>query len=654
MEEKQEETRRIRRRRVNVSVGILGHVDSGKTSLARALSTQFSTASLDKHPQSKLRGITLDLGFSSFTKVRRVEFGDDDEEEEEIDVCYTLVDCPGHASLIKTVLGGASIIDCMLLVVDVNKGMQTQTAECVVIGDICVRRVVVCLNKIDCMRDEGQRAKKIEQMEKKIRGALERNAKFERLDFVAVSARPGGGHDQDVTTKDAETPPLGLKKLVEVLEKRVPKERFEGVSMSSSSASGSGDGGRRFLFAVDHCFAVKGQGTVLTGTVLSGSCKVGDFVEIPHLKEEKKVKSIQIFRESTDKCSRGDRVGMCVSGLDPEDLERFLVATPNTVPTFARAVVSCEKVRLHKSPVKSKTKFHVTIGHQTVMATATFFGESLIGNSNVSGSISRGETSGNKNYTLCGAVGTLSLNDTKDNARSGEEKELSFDSERDYALADELLHKSKVKTSIVSKTDNDNNDNNKKMAKDDGSSKIIDEEEETEDEPLPPTFAKFAYLEFEKPVTAPKYALFIASKLDVPEGSNVCRLAFFGKTLLCSDSTKVETFAEDNLRLFSIKSRRGTIERVESDNRTCVCKGMFKKESDLSQFRNMFVWMDERAGGTRGHIEGSFGKTGKFKVYFEREIDAKISRRITMRFKRFLFDKGKAGRGKRNMDQTGL
>ena len=128
-------------------MGILGHVDSGKTSLARALSTSFSTASLDKNPQSKLRGITLDLGFSSFVDTREVEAKDG--EKRTVDVCYTLVDCPGHASLIKTVLGGASIIDCMILVVDVNKGIQTQTAECVVVGEIAVKKLIVCLNKID-------------------------------------------------------------------------------------------------------------------------------------------------------------------------------------------------------------------------------------------------------------------------------------------------------------------------------------------------------------------------------------------------------------------------------------------------------------------------------------------------------------------------
>jgi selenocysteine-specific elongation factor len=90
---------------LNFNVGVLGHVDSGKTSLAKALSTVASTACFDKNPQSRERGITLDLGFSSFQiglpqHLRRA--CDDDESL----VQFTLVDCPGHASLIRTIIGG--------------------------------------------------------------------------------------------------------------------------------------------------------------------------------------------------------------------------------------------------------------------------------------------------------------------------------------------------------------------------------------------------------------------------------------------------------------------------------------------------------------------------------------------------------------------
>ena len=110
---------------LNVNVGVLGHVDSGKTSLVRALSSVLSTAALDKSPQSRERGITLDLGFSAFaaaapTHLQAAGFAQ---------LNVTLVDCPGHASLIRTIIGGAQIIELVVLVVNATEGIQTQTAE---------------------------------------------------------------------------------------------------------------------------------------------------------------------------------------------------------------------------------------------------------------------------------------------------------------------------------------------------------------------------------------------------------------------------------------------------------------------------------------------------------------------------------------------
>ena len=141
---------------------MLGHIDSGKTSLCKALSTITSTASLDKSPQSKERGITLDLGFSAF--VVQVPEWLREKEPEKLDgvdfIQFTLVDCPGHASLMKTVIGGASIIDMMMLVVDCQKLIQTQTFECIVLGEILMDKLIVACNKIDTLKDDPEKLQK--------------------------------------------------------------------------------------------------------------------------------------------------------------------------------------------------------------------------------------------------------------------------------------------------------------------------------------------------------------------------------------------------------------------------------------------------------------------------------------------------------------
>lgn len=136
---------------MNINVGVLGHVDSGKTSICRVLTQVASTASLDKSPQSKERGITLDLGFSSF--MTRVPEELETKVQEKF-LQFTLVDCPGHASLIRAIIGGAQIIDLMFLVIDINKGIQAQTAECIIIAEMFIPKLIVVLNKVDCLEPQ--------------------------------------------------------------------------------------------------------------------------------------------------------------------------------------------------------------------------------------------------------------------------------------------------------------------------------------------------------------------------------------------------------------------------------------------------------------------------------------------------------------------
>lgn len=92
---------------LNINVGLLGHVDSGKTSLSKALSKISSTAAFDKNPQSQERGITLDLGFSALTMESPESLKGKVSDNS---LVITFVDCPGHQSLIKTIIGGSQII----------------------------------------------------------------------------------------------------------------------------------------------------------------------------------------------------------------------------------------------------------------------------------------------------------------------------------------------------------------------------------------------------------------------------------------------------------------------------------------------------------------------------------------------------------------
>ena len=118
-------------------------------------------------------------------------------------VQFTLVDCPGHASLIRTIMGGAQIIDMMLLIIDITKGIQTQTAECVVIGEILAEKFLIVLNKVDLIPEEV-REKTVAKAMTDLRKALGRT-KLGQAEMIAVASRVGGeatvGGNQTLTSE---------------------------------------------------------------------------------------------------------------------------------------------------------------------------------------------------------------------------------------------------------------------------------------------------------------------------------------------------------------------------------------------------------------------------------------------------------------------
>ncbi|KAJ8370555.1 hypothetical protein SKAU_G00105830 [Synaphobranchus kaupii] len=536
------------RKILNFNVGVLGHVDSGKTSLAKALSSTASTAAFDKNPQSRERGITLDLGFSSFTVDLPEHLQEECGDRVYNSLQFTLVDCPGHASLIRTIIGGAQIIDLMMLVVDVVKGVQTQTAECLLIGELTCPRMVVILNKTDLL-PAAKRQAAIDKMTKRMHKTLE-NTRFKGCPVIAVAAKPGGPEAPETEV------PQGVPELIELLKAQ--------TYLPHRDASGP------LLMAVDHCFSIRGQGTVMTGTVLQGALSLNDTVEIPALKVTRKVKSVQMFRQPVGSAMQGDRVGVCVTQFDPKLLERGVVCTPGSLRTLHAGLISVRKIGYFRGALATRTKFHITVGHETVMARVSFFGLPPSSSSTpATNDKAPSDQSPAQPPADSASTDTSPAQPSSDLTPS--DKTFSFD--REYVHQEEY---------VIGQP---------------GMGEGPDPEQ-------------WALLEFERPVTCPSFCLVIGSKLDTDIHANACRLAFQGRLLEGFEDKGFLESALPRLKVFKTKQRQGLVERV-TDDYTVIGRNLFKKETNLQLFVGLKVRLST---GEEGVIEGGFGQSGKFKI----------------------------------------
>lgn len=305
--------------RIPINLGILGHVDAGKTSIARRLTEIVSTAGLDAHPQSQTRGITIDLGFSFFNLGQFI---------------ITLVDAPGHADLIRSVVSSADIIDAAILVVDGKEGPQIQTGEhLVILESFEIKDIFIAINKADLLTPEELQAV-VGKMQK-----IVSNTKYAKnAPIIPLSAKTGEGFDK-------------LKALL--LERlRPPTRQTKGP----------------FWVVIDHHFPLKGHGTILTGTILQGILKVGDSFIIEPLGVEGKVKSLQFAKQEVVSVQAGQRVGISVSNLDPKSLYRGCVLVRQKTESIITRLfkASCQVNPFYKGNLAFGMQVHVSVGMQTV------------------------------------------------------------------------------------------------------------------------------------------------------------------------------------------------------------------------------------------------------------------------------------------------
>ena len=312
---------------IPIHIGLLGHIDAGKTAIARSLSKIVSTSGLDKHPQSQKRGITIDLGFTFFPL--------------EHQYMITLVDAPGHADLIRSVVSCANIIDLAFLVIDAQQGPQIQTGEHLLILDLLkIPHLILLVNKIDLVSQSHLDAI-IEKSKNLLKGTrFEHNFKL-----FPVSALLNEG-------------------FIELQSYLVDYLKSTNIARNTSAPL-------KFLF--DHHFGKKGYGTVLTGTVLTGKAKIGDSVVILPQNLPTKIKSIQKWKQSAQFMQAGDRCGVAVSEIHPDSIYRGCFVTDKK-ETFQKGQIfeiTVEETSFynHGCPFG----LHITVNHEMMSLNARIF-----------------------------------------------------------------------------------------------------------------------------------------------------------------------------------------------------------------------------------------------------------------------------------------
>ena len=304
----------------SIIVGTAGHIDHGKSSLVEALTGTHP----DRLEEEKRRGITIDLGFA-FLEASGVRFG--------------FVDVPGHERFVGNMLAGAAGIDVVLLVIAADESVKPQTREHF---DICrllgIERGLVALTKTDLVDRETLDLVRLE-LEDFLRGSF-----LEGAPIVPVSAKTGEG-------------------LVELRQALVEQAR---------QVAGK-DVRRDFRLPIDRAFAVKGFGSVVTGTLISGHVSPEDEVELFPAGVKLRVRGVQSGGSSVDRAEAGQRTAVNLAGIDHHSLERGMTLA---APSRFRATRRVD-VRLRLLPdvrkLKHRALVHFHSGSFETMAEVVLF-----------------------------------------------------------------------------------------------------------------------------------------------------------------------------------------------------------------------------------------------------------------------------------------
>ena len=288
---------KFERTKPHVNIGTIGHVDHGKTTLTAAITKTLALKGqaqyeaydmIDKAPEERERGITINTA--------HVEYETDKRH-------YAHVDCPGHADYVKNMITGAAQMDGAILVVAATDGPMPQTREHVLLArQVNVPRLVVFLNKCD---DPEVDDEMIDLVKMDVQDLLTSYGYEEDTPIVcgsALGALNGVAKWEDKIMELMDTVDNWIQEPVREVDKP-------------------------FLMPVEDVFSITGRGTVATGRIETGRCKVGDEVQLLGLGEDKKsvITGVEMFRKTLAEGEAGDNVGLLLRGIDKNEVKRGMV-----------------------------------------------------------------------------------------------------------------------------------------------------------------------------------------------------------------------------------------------------------------------------------------------------------------------------------------
>ena len=303
-------------------IGVIGHIDHGKTSLVAAL----TGVDTDSHPEEKRRGITIDLGFATFSD------GSDQ---------YALIDAPGHQKYIGNLLAGVSAVDIGLLVVACDQGIQAQTLEhAAILQSLGINKLIVAMSRVDLVENKNT----LELSEELDLFLAEFG--FENVPRVPISSVTGEGLDE-------------LRALFSSMARKTKR-----------SSSG------HFRMPIDRVFTVEGRGCVAAGSPWSGVLQIGDQLQIARTGQLVRVREIEVHGIHEQRSQIGVRTALNLTGVSASEIARGdeLVATDTHVPA-SRLLVEL-KTFVDATEVKCPTtiQFHTA----TSATSARLFGPKTI------------------------------------------------------------------------------------------------------------------------------------------------------------------------------------------------------------------------------------------------------------------------------------